>query len=209
MKSALYNTVNWEEVEYIGFDMDGTLYDEYEFIKQPYLEISKMFDEKEVFTYMTNRWIEKGSSYNKIFDETYDLYSHTLLTKHTKEEFISITLDIFRNFSPKLALSSRVEYLLNFFKQKYKLFLITDGNINLQTKKFKALELHNYFEDKNVVFTGQDTKYLAKPSINSIKLLNIIPEKSIFFGDRNKDEQFAQNANMQYQKVYNMIEVQK
>ena len=39
MKS-LFNKINWDEISYVGFDLDGTLYDEYDFIYNVYLEIS-------------------------------------------------------------------------------------------------------------------------------------------------------------------------
>ena len=39
MLSALYPNINWSEIDCIGLDLDGTLYDEYEFIKQVYYSI--------------------------------------------------------------------------------------------------------------------------------------------------------------------------
>lgn len=208
MKNVLFKDLEWENIEYIGFDMDGTLYDEYDFIVQPYEEISKLFkNDLEVFNYMTSRWILKGSSYNRIFDETFELYATNFISGLNKNEFINKSLDIFRNYNPSLSLSQRVKFLLEFYRKDYKLFLVTDGNINLQKKKFEALSLGNYFDNSNVVFTGIDTEKYEKPASKSLELLNIKPQNSIFFGDRIKDKQYAKNLNMQFKMVYNMIEV--
>ena len=42
MMKSLFNKINWDKISYVGFDMDGTLYDEYEFISEVYKEISKL-----------------------------------------------------------------------------------------------------------------------------------------------------------------------
>lgn len=207
MKNFLFDKINWENIEYIGFDMDGTLYDEFEFIEQVYRAISKQFKNKSAKEYMLKRWLEKGSSYNRIFDETYDLFKKDLIDNISKENFIKNCLNIFRNFNPKIKISKRTKSFLKYFSQKYTLFLVSDGNLNLQKKKFKSLKLDRYFDQKNVFFTGIDTKIYSKPNIICLNQLKIIPEKSVFFGDREIDELFAKNSKMQFQKVYNMIKV--
>ena len=58
-----------------------------------------------------------------------------------------------------------------------------------------------FFNEKNVIFTGVDSKSFSKPNLGSLKVLSIEVEKSVFFGDRDVDKQFAINAKMQFQKV--------
>jgi len=94
MMRSLYENVHWDKVKFVGFDMDGTLYDEYDFIVQVYKEIATLLDH-DSYNYMCQRWLEKGSSFPFIFDETYDLSSSKSLSK---DEFISKALNIFRNF---------------------------------------------------------------------------------------------------------------
>lgn len=207
MKNFLFDKINWKNIEYIGFDMDGTLYDEFEFIEQVYSEISKQFKNKSAKEYMLKRWLEKGSSYNRIFDETYDLFKKDLICNISKENFIKNCLNIFRNFNPKIKISKRTKNILKYFSQKYKLFLVSDGNLNLQKKKFKSLKLDWYFNEKNVFFTGIDAQRYSKPNITCLNQLKVIPEKSVFFGDREVDELFAKKSKMQFQKVYNMLKV--
>ena len=159
------------------------------------------------FFFLSNRWLEKGSSYNKIFGEAYKNFNEKLKDSISEEDFINQCLDIYRNFEPKLKLSQRTISLLDLFKLEYEIFLISDGNQNLQKKKFYALKLDNFFKMENVIFTGINPEKYSKPKTNSLELLPNIIENAVFFGDRIVDEQFAKNSNMQFQKVYNMIGV--
>ena len=108
MMKSLYKDIDWDKISYVGFDMDGTLYDEYQFISQVYKEISKLL-EPESFLFMKKRWIEKGSSYQHIFSEAFDLYK----VNNNKATFINEALNIFRNFDPKIKLNDRVLKILS------------------------------------------------------------------------------------------------
>ncbi len=208
MKNVLFSNISWDKVKYIGFDMDGTLYDEYEFVIQPYKKISELFfNNEQVFLFLCNRWLEKGSSYNELFYEIYKFFHEKLRDSFSKDDFINKCLYIYRNFEPKLELSQRTISLLNLFKSEYEIFLVSDGNENLQKRKFYALKLDSFFKIENVVFTGINSEKYSKPKINSLELLPYTIENAIFFGDRMIDEQFARNSNMQFQKVYNMVGV--
>ncbi len=204
--SAFLSNIDFSSVKYVGFDMDGTLYDEFDFIIQPYTLISDQFvNNEKVLSNMLLRWIEKGSSYNKIFEETY--YSFPLKNSTLSlEEFTENALTIYRNYIPNIKLSNRVVEILNYFKNNYELFLITDGRPKLQIQKFNSLELYNFF-DNNVIYTGKYSQDYHKPNIKSLELLDINPKNSVFFGDRTNDEKFALSSGMQFKKVYNMIEV--
>lgn len=202
----LYSNIDWGRVKSVGFDMDGTLYDEFDFIVQPYREIS-LYLGTNAYEFMCQRWVQKGSSYNKIFDESYEQYRGQL--ELSKEEFIKKALSIFRNYNPQLALSNRVRTLLDFFSKNFQLFLVSDGQLELQKRKFESLDLGAYFPEESVVFTGKDPKYLEKPKTGSIEILNLDPENAIYFGDREKDKEFAMNTGMQFQKVYHLIHVEK
>jgi len=195
MKS-LFNKINWDKISYVGFDMDGTLYDEYEFISEVYKEISKLL-KPESISFMKKRWLEKGSSYPRIFSEAFDLYN----INNDKETFINESLNIFRNFDPKIKLNDNVLSILSYCKKNYEIFLITDGNPVLQKKKYMSLGLDKFFKKNNIFFTGYEPKIYSKPNIESLRFLSIEPEKSVFFGDREVDKQFSKNSKMQFQKV--------
>ncbi len=204
-----YNKVDWSTIRYVGFDLDGTLYDEFEFIAQVYREIHNLFFKDLIINeFMLIRWLEKGSSYNKIFEEAYDLYKERMMNFVSKEEFVEMCLEIYRNFEPKLNLPARNQFILELLSKNYTLFLISDGNPILQRRKFTILGLDKFFKEDFVLFTGDDPENLAKPKIKSIEKLNISPQESVYFGDRDLDKLFAKNAGMQFQKVYNMIPVE-
>ena len=203
--NALYKDINWDTVSAIGFDMDGTLYDEYDFIQQVYCEINtKLINNDKILNFMLMRWMEKGSSYPYIFDEAYSMLKTNI---NNKKDFISSALNIYRNYSPSLSLSNRSRDILNFYKSNYPLFLISDGNYHLQQKKYNALGLSDFFDKSSVIFTGQYSSEYHKPNTRSLSLISVDVNKAVFFGDRCHDMEFALTSNMQFQKVYNMIEV--
>ena len=206
MMNAFFNEKNWKNIEYVGFDLDGTLYDEYEFIYQVYSEINKKFlHNQKALEFMLRRWMEKGSSYPYIFEETYLSF---IKKEEGLEDFLKNTLKIYRNFYPKLHLAARTKFLLEYFGNNYCLFLITDGNCSLQKNKYNALGLFDYFSKENTVFTGCYGSNYVKPNSEVIHLIeHIDPKRSIFFGDRDIDEKFAERTNMRFVKVYNMVEI--
>lgn len=207
MLNALYNDINWEGVTSIGFDMDGTLYDEYDFIYQVYSEINhQLIQNEEALSFMLHRWLEKGSSYSYIFDETYKEFSKITISK---DLFIQKALEVFRTYIPTLSLTKRNKYLLEYCQNNFNIFLVTDGNKILQERKFISLGLSRYFESSNVILTGKYASEYHKPSNKSLEFLNLDITRSVFFGDRDKDETFALSSKMQFQRVYNMIKVSK
>ena len=74
--------------------------------------------------------------------------------KMGEDAFVNFAIKIFRDFHPNLYLPQRSKMLLSHLKDKYPLFLITDGSSTLQRKKFLSLGLSEYFAENNVVFTG-------------------------------------------------------
>jgi len=213
MLNALYPKIDWKNIKCVGFDLDGTLYDEYNFIEQAYISLVKScknyFNDApldHILNYMLNRWLEKGSSYNKIFDETYDLYGCKSIQK---DKFIEDALRSFRGFDPNLKLTKRTVRILSYIKSKYDIFLITDGNPVLQERKINALKLQTYFIKGQVVFTGNFDTSFHKPNSNALILLKIEYDQGqiVYFGDKLIDKLFATNSGFNFVKVYNMIEV--
>lgn len=213
MLKSLYPRVIWDQIEVVGFDLDGTLYDELDFILQVYSPIATLLAnvtkqcQHEVYWWMVNRWLEKGSSYNRIFLE---VLSSNDIDGEIKKSTIEKCLHIFRYFQPELSLTNRVKILLNNFKINYPVFLITDGNSVLQRAKFKALGLEKWFDHSNVVISGDYGTDYQKPSVsmtNNVKLLqtNILPEEVVYFGDREVDRLFASRAGFQFVKVHCLV----
>src|SRR5690554_5620600 len=137
MKRFLFSAL-YQEAKVIGFDLDGTLYDDFDFISRVYREIVEKAGggpgrREEMMDFMLLRWLEKGSSYPFIFRETQEKYG-------LRPDFVEKALMVYRNNSPSLNLSPRVKFLLHRIKKDGKgLFLVTDGNEKLQQKKVETL----------------------------------------------------------------------
>lgn len=207
----LYPEIPWNKIKVVGFDLDGTLYDEFEFISQVYHAIAKKFGkgkkEKAIFNFMLSRWLEKGSSYPFIFDETLEKLK---VNRKLREEYINIALSTFRNFKPKITLSERKRFVLSELKKKYKLFLLSNGSTVLQWNKIGALKLENYFDKKNICVSGDYGKDFEKPALLSLGTISVLKNKVkgsevVYIGDRDVDEKFAANAGFHYLMIQNKI----
>lgn len=209
MLNTLYPEINWPQVKYVGFDLDGTLYDEFCFIRQVYhdilLESHQLFDNLATpLNYMLDRWLEKGSSYNRIFDETCARYARD---PKDQESFVATALETYRHYRPELTLPERNRQLLQHISCRFQMFLITDGPPILQRNKFKALGLKELFQPDRVVFTGELGKNHYKPDTAAFDLLNMSSpgEQIVYFGDRENDREFCHRAGIQFQLTYNMV----
>lgn len=207
MKYLPFNKIQLDQYSVIGFDMDGTLYDEEIFIRQVYASIANYLSDtlsasyEFIYSWMIERWKEKGSSYSFIFSEVIGQVG-----LKASEELINDCLNIYRNFKPILRLHTNAEIFLNEISKEHQLFLITDGNFKLQKEKFNSLKLEKWFKEENVVFTGKLGKEFYKPSIRAteyIECLKNMTKPVLYFGDRNIDEQFALNAQFDFVKVEN------
>lgn len=185
--------------------MDGTLYDEFDFIHQVYTPISKLFsganhNSDSILKNMLERWLEKGSSYPFIFSET---ASSAGLPADTAEAKIKEALIIFRNYNPSLQLTPRIKFILDTLKNKVELFLVSDGSATLQWNKVKALGIEEYFTRNNIFISGDHGKNAEKPELLSLEHLNVFkkgikPNEIVFIGDRHVDENYAKNAGFYY-----------
>jgi putative hydrolase of the HAD superfamily len=206
MMKYLYPEFPWEEIKIIGFDMDGTLYDEFVFIGQVYQPIARLFArnaQEDTYAFMLQRWIEKGSSYPHIFSEALERLN---IPQEAREPLIKQALGIFRNFAPVLHLSPRVSYFLEHCSKQYELFLLSDGSSTLQWNKFNALQLHRFFKKENVFISGDHGKNSGKPGLASLTGLPLLaacadPKEVLYIGDRQVDLEYAQNAGFHFANV--------
>lgn len=210
MLKYLFPLIDWNQVKIVGFDLDGTLYDEFEFIHQVYIPISKHIsnargsDVVKIYNWMLRRWLEKGSSYSHIFTEALEICK---VRSEISNEIVTDCIKIYRNFKPRLYLSRRVVEILNMCNLYFELFLVTDGSTKLQQAKIKSLGLNRWFKDENICVSGGHGSIPSKPSIVSLEKVDVLKSLSsyhevLYFGDREIDEQFAINASFHYQTVY-------
>ncbi|OZI12709.1 hypothetical protein CEW92_04940 [Bacillaceae bacterium SAS-127] len=209
MKYSQLNEVEWDKYSVLGFDMDGTLYDEFQFIEQVYYKIAKYLalfsvnEENYIYNWLLERWKKKGSSYPYIFSEALVEFG---INDH---EQLKNCLSIFRSFQPQINLNNKIINFLDSISLEKELFLITDGHEFLQRAKFDSLQLTKWFKAKNVVFTGSFGSEYYKPNISTLKHIDCLQQFQspvLYIGDRFIDEQFAENANFDFLHVKKFID---
>jgi phosphoglycolate phosphatase-like HAD superfamily hydrolase len=209
MLKSLYPRVDWTAVRAVGFDMDGTLYDEGEFIAQAYRPIAQLIAQhsallaQAVFEGMFRRWVEKGSSYPHIFAEA---LADAGVSGELAQRRVAECVAMFRGFQPTLTLPRRVQTILDVMHQSHLLFLISDGAAALQRRKFECLGLSRWFPDDRVGFSGALEPRRDKPDVRVLGSIagfagQLDPREVVFFGDRPCDAAFAANAGFQFVPV--------
>lgn len=209
MLKSLFPHLDWAGIQVVGFDMDGTLYDELEFISQVYEPIADLLacalnqEVSWVYERLIARWVEKGSSYNHIFSEVLQSGG---CAPEDEAAVLADCLAVFRDFQPHLRLSARTTHLLDSASRQYSLFLVSDGNPRLQQAKFEALGLGKWFEPQNVGFTGRLPLRASKPDLAITAHLaalqdDVKPSQVVYLGDRGIDRDFASKAGFQFGNV--------
>ncbi|MCC8149945.1 MAG: HAD family hydrolase [Lachnospiraceae bacterium] len=198
------------DIKCVGFDLDGTLYDEKEFIKQVYQPIAQFLsdisrkNQKQIYEYMLELWMEKGSSYSGIFQDSID-FSEIPVSKIA----VSKCVEIYRCAPFSIRLGDSVLKLLDYcVERQFKLFIITDGNEKLQQRKIASLGVARYIEKENIVITGSMGKSFYKPSTAGLSKIGFVerymPEQMVYIGDRDVDRDFSENAGIHFIKAKNM-----
>ena len=165
----------------IFFDLDNTLYDVSKYNQRAFESISIFLSKKigmernVILSKLTENWKIKTSMYPNLFDEVLDqLNIKTNIPQIVKifNSQIIKTDDIYDDALP----------ILKKIKNKYKLGIITDGNIQRQQNKIKKFNMEHMVD--TVVYTK---KFAPKPSPlpfeYGVNQLDIDPAKSYYVGD--------------------------
>lgn len=169
------------------FDMDDTLYDEKTYVISGFRAVAAHLKRKyrlnsdETCNFMLKDLKENGRG--KIFNNVLAKYS--LENKKRVRELLSV----YRKHKPKIKLYGDSERIFNRFKN-YPLYIVTDGNVNVQNNKCRALRLENYVD--KIFITYRYGIKNAKPNTycfkKILKLENSGPANMIYVADNpNKD----------------------
>ena len=198
-----------DSIEALAFDLDGTLYDEYDFVRQAYRAVSQKMsletdmDEKKIYEDLCRFWLEHGSPAN-VFQMAYDQQSDQPMP----DQLLKSCVEEFRNADFELILSQRVSDFLDMVKD-YPKVIITDGNSELQRKKYRSLGLDRWFKDDCIFVSGDFDKkhYKPDPYMGDLAKHELHTDKILYFGDREIDRKFAENAGFDFVMVKNMTVV--
>ena len=165
----------------VVFDLDDTLYNEIDFLKSAFYQISEI--------------IEKNFNINKdiVYNDLLMFYSNNenafkcIINKFNLKLSVEYLLNFYRNHKPKINFSNSNSLLLSEFKAKgIKLCVLTDGRSTQQRNKIEALGISSYFSE---IIVSEEFGS-EKPDIrNYLYFENIFAQSDFYYvGDNiNKD----------------------
>ena len=206
------------EYDLIGFDLDGTLYDEFDFIRQVYIPLAERIACGESFAQapdgpsgetvspetlyreMCRLWRRFGSSRKDLFQQFF-----VLAGREAGREEIRDCIRVYRSAPFDLRLPERSgQVLAELRRQGQAMFLLTDGNTDLQRRKIHSLGLDRFFPE-DTVYIGE-TEQKPSTAVNR-RILERFghPSRVLYIGDRPVDEAYAAASGFDFQRVRVMI----
>lgn len=129
----------------ILFDLDNTLYDAEQYFSGAFREISTYLEKnydisrKEAYNVLMKTWKTKTSMYSQLFNDS-------LNSLNLKMEAGAL-VKIFNNYAGKLVPYPEILLLLKELKKrKFKLGIITDGDVERQKRKIELLGIKDFFD---------------------------------------------------------------
>ena len=169
-----------QPVKGVIFDLDDTLYSEKQYVKSGYKKIEEYLQEPDA--------AEKMWSYFLVGEPAIDRYLEEINKIEKKIE----CLEIYRNHIPEIELYEGINELIRKLKEKkIKVGIITDGRVEGQRNKIKALGLDKLADDIIVTDELGGTQF-RKPNDISFRIMQnrwrLSYQEIIYVGDNlNKD----------------------
>lgn len=166
----------------VVFDIDDTLYPELEYVRSGFgvvaewLETTCELDREETFAQLS--WL---------FDEGHrqDTFDAWLGNRSDLAVSVKTLVQVFRQHEPRLDLYPNVKELLDRLGRRFKLGLVSDGSVEVQRKKVKALGLDRMVDA--IVLSdelGRDAwKPSTQPFLEIVQRLRSVPEDTVYVGE--------------------------
>jgi len=164
----------------IVFDLDDTLYDEIDFVKSGFKEISKYLQDDKYYNFMIDEFYQNGSG--RVFDK--------LINHFDLDISLQKLIEIYRFHKPNRTLSQDSIKLLE-FAQDFKTARISDGHYVTQKNKFDILGLDKFINYP--IFT--DFYHTKKPELKPFEMVmkKYPNEEYIYISDNPKKDFIAPN----------------
>jgi putative hydrolase of the HAD superfamily len=175
----------------IGFDLDGTLYNQWDYEKLLFLEISKLiesefgFVQKTIFSEMKKLFDEK--KFTRLFDFAC-VNSGFSLPSNWNDFVNKEILPFYRHFKPTVAINLYdwvLPILTKLRAQGSRLVLITNGGATIQQNKIDLLGISDIFD--KVYISDAFHPPLRKPDLTMFKMalddFQILPNSMVYIGD--------------------------
>ena len=146
-------------IRLVVFDMDDTLFPEYEFVRSGFEAVADYMEEQfgieDFFDTAWNKFIEgeRGRIFDQIIDDE---------GLETDSRTIGKVLEIYRSHYPKISLFKDAQWALEYCSAFVPLALISDGYLKTQENKAEALNIERFFQ--KVYFTDKWGPECWKPS---------------------------------------------
>ncbi len=170
-------------IKAVLFDLDDTLYDEFEFVKGGFRAVSAFVSkEKEtnqdiLYETLIDVLQKEGSGH------TFDIALKKLGLY--EEKLVPKLVQIYRKHKPKLFPYRDASIVLQALKKTHRLGLITDGNERVQRNKVQALRVKRFFDV--LIFTNHYGLDKQKPALfayqKALGMLNVKPAEALYVGD--------------------------
>lgn len=170
----------------VVFDLDDTLYNEIDYLKSAYKEISIKISKTAL--------VDPQIIYNQMLKDFYDEKNvfEAIIKKYNLSIGIDKLLIVYRNHKPNLKLSKDRKKVLDELKERgIAIGLITDGRSKQQRSKIGALQLENWMSE--IVISEEFGS--EKPNINNYKHFeNLFGNANYYYvGDNIKKDFIAPN----------------
>jgi putative hydrolase of the HAD superfamily len=169
----------------VGFDLDNTLYDQADHMSAFARHVAKRLSEladvapAEAERVFLKKWQQLTSYHPHLFDEVLKEL-HVPNSAYVKE-----LVDQYHRFRAELKPFHNTESVLQRLSDNYQLFIVTDGNLDMQRWKVEVLQIARYFS--LVVYTGQYGSEWTKPStipfLYAAECLGRSPGECAYIGD--------------------------
>ena len=199
MKNYIVDAILPQLYDYhnIGFDLDGTLYEQslydesiYALYFQQYMCDECSLEEAKLLAEYKKQC---GYGYKFVFDDYAKQHPGVIrsiseLVRFSREEH-------------NICLADQCPWsdaLLRLHKMGKFVFLVTNGRISIQQSKIRALNIENLFD--KIFILDPSGQMPMKPSPDSFVSLNL-EGKTVFLGDQPIDGEYAKNCNIDFINV--------
>ncbi len=182
---------SYQNIKVIGVDADDTLWSNEPYFREAEMKIKKLLSDYEIFNRLDEKLYEKIIKNKSLYG--YGVKSFTLsmiemaieVSNHkVSNKIIEHIIEIGKEMLDKpVELLENVERVLTLLSKKYKLILVTKGDLLDQERKLKKSGVLKYFHQIEILSEKKEENYTEL-----LKRLNIEPKHFLMIGNSLKSD---------------------
>ena len=167
------------------FDMDDTLYPERDYVLSGFDAVAHWAQNTlNIPQAQTQRHLRRLFA-TGVRGDTFNRWLALAGLHHHAPELIPQLVNVYRRHQPQLTPFPEAASALQQYHRHYQIALISDGYLEVQQRKFKALRLAHYFDA--VIFSDTWGREAWKPSTHpfreALRQLQVSPTQALYIGD--------------------------